>query len=377
MCEVDPDLKCVWTDAWTGLCQSGLQRRYLVPRRAPEQSMLGHSAWSRILWLDQPTTLPGSPAQVDDIPYERNSPYPPNSFEATLTAGRFVVTTELSPPDSANPHDIENRAKFFEGLVDAVNVPDGSGANCHMSSLASSLILREMGFTPIMQFACRDRNRIALQGDILGAAALGIKNLLCLTGDGVGGGDQPGAMPVFDLDSVSLLQAAKTMRDGSRFMSGRKLVTPPDLFLGAAANPFAPPFDMRPLRLAKKIAAGAQFIQTQFCFDVPALEEYMRLVRAANLHTRCKIIVGVGPLASAKSAIWMRHHVPGMCVPDVLINRLQNARNEAEEGKRLCIDLIRAISKVEGIAGVHVMAHKNDKLLAEVIKESVDRQDYQ
>jgi len=372
-CEVNPAMACVWTDAWAGLRQSGHQNRYLMPRRAADHAAQGHSAWSRVLFHGPARYPAAGPADPDEILYERNSPYPPNSFESVLNAGKFVVTSELSPPDSANPRDIENRARYFEGLVDAVNVPDGSGANCHMSSLASSLVLRQMGFTPIMQFACRDRNRIALQGDILGAAALGIKNLLCLTGDGVGAGDQPGAMPVFDLDSVSLLQAAKAMRDEARFMSGRALVTAPDLYLGAALNPFAPPLDLHPLRLAKKIAAGAQFVQTQYCFDVEALEAYMRAVRARSLHIQCRIIVGVGPLASAKSALWMREHVPGMNVPDSVIRRLQESRDEAQEGKRICIELVQRIAQIDGVAGVHIMAHKREKLLAEIVRESLPR----
>jgi 5,10-methylenetetrahydrofolate reductase len=195
--------------------------------------------------------------------------------------------------------------------------------------------------------------------------------LLCLTGDGVGGGDQPGAMPVFDLDSVSLLQAARVMRDQSRFMSGRQIVMPPDLFLGAAINPFAPPFDMRPLRLAKKIAAGAQFVQTQFCFDIEALETYMRQVVSMNLHRRCRILVGVGPVLSAKSARWMRNHVPGVRIPDAVVRRLEESRNEAVEGKRICIELIQHIRTIPGVAGVHVMAHKHERLLAEIINESI------
>lgn len=376
-CEVDPKMRCVWVEGWQGITKTGFENRYMMPRRAAETLRSGKSAWIRLVER-QAVVHPKieTPAPLEDgETYERSSPYPPNAFEALLNSKEFAVTAELSPPDSANPDDIVNRAKHFEGLVDAVNVPDGSGANCHMSSLASSLILREHGFTPVMQFACRDRNRIALQGDILGAAAVGIKNLLCLTGDDVGSGDQAGAKPVFDLDSVSLLRTAKTMRDSSHFMSGRQIVTPPDLFLGAALNPFRPPFDARPFRLAKKIAAGAQFVQTQYCYDIERLESFMEETRRLELHNRCHILVGVGPLVSAKSANWIRNNVPGIHIPDALISRMQDAKNEADEGKRICIELIERIREVEGISGIHVMVHKHERLLAEIIRDSGIRQD--
>ncbi len=181
-----------------------------------------------------------------------------------LRRGEFAVTAELNPPDSADPQDVYDRAAVFEGWVDAINAVDASGANCHMSSVGICALLTRMGYAVVMQAACRDRNRIAIQGDVLGAAAMGVANILCLTGDGVQAGDQPGAMPVFDLDSISLLETVRTMRDDARFLSGRKITSPPHVFLGAASNPFAPPYEFRALRLAKKVEAGAQFIQTQY-----------------------------------------------------------------------------------------------------------------
>ncbi len=368
-CEVEPNMPCIWVDGWQGISKTEIYNRYMMPRRAAESGRKGKSAWIEVI---NHQTIGRATAEIiepENLPEERTSPYPPNAFEALLNSGSFVVTAELSPPDSAYPEDIANRARHFEGLVDAVNVPDGSGANCHMSSLASSLILRNLGFTPVMQFACRDRNRIALQGDILGAAALGINNLLCLTGDGVEGGDQPGAKPVFDLDSVSLLRTARTMRDQSHFLSGRPITTQPDLFLGAALNPFMPPYDARPFRLANKIAAGAQFVQTQYCYDIELLQSFMAETRRLGLHNRCHILIGVGPLISAKSANWMRNNVPGIHIPDYLINRMQDAKNERLEGKRICIELIEKIQEISGISGVHVMVHKHEKLLAEIIQE--------
>ncbi|TIY09704.1 MAG: methylenetetrahydrofolate reductase, partial [Mesorhizobium sp.] len=234
----------------------------------------------------------------------------------------FAVTTELNPPDSADPEDVYNRAKIFDGWVDAINAVDASGANCHMSSVGICALLTRMGYAPIMQIACRDRNRIAIQGDVLGGAAMGVANMLCLTGDGVQAGDQPGAKPVFDLDCMSLLETCRIMRDNGKFLSGRKLTTPPQLFLGAAINPFAPPIDFRPYRLGKKIAAGAQFVQSQYCFDVPMFRTYMQQVRDLGFTEKCFILCGVGPLASAKTAKWIRSNVPGIHIPDSIVKRL-------------------------------------------------------
>ena len=190
-----------------------------------------------------------------------------------------------------------------------------------------------MGYAPIMQISCRDKNRIAIQGDVLGASAMGVQNILCLTGDGVQGGDQPGAKPVFDLDSMSLLETIKIMRDEAKFLSGRKLTTPPPVFLGAAINPFAPPYDFRPLHFAKKIRAGAQFVQSQYCYDVPMFREFMKRARDMGLHEQCFILVGVGPLASAKTAKWMKAHVPGVHIPDAH-HQAPRRRGRPERGRQ-------------------------------------------
>jgi methylenetetrahydrofolate reductase (NADPH) len=225
----------------------------------------------------------------------------------------------------------------------------------------------------VLQISCRDRNRIAIQGEILGAAAMGACNILCLTGDGVQAGDHPQAKPVFDLDSMSLLEIARTMRDESRFQSGRKLDLPPRVFLGAAENPFAEPFDWRPHRLAKKVAAGAQFIQTQYCYDVPRLKTFMAQVRDLGLlegPNRVFILAGVGPLASAKSARWIRENVPGVHIPDPIIDRLAGAEKQKAEGKKICIELIQQIREIEGVSGVHVMAYRQETTVAEIIQTS-------
>ncbi len=294
----------------------------------------------------------------------------PGRLERVLRAGRFAVTAELNPPDSADARDVYDRALVLAEVCDAINATDASGANTHMSSVGICALLTQAGYAPVMQISCRDRNRIAIQGDVLGAAAMGVCNVLCLTGDGVQVGDQPGAKPVFDFDSISLLETIRTMRDEGRFLSGRKLTVPPRVFLGAAENPFAPPYDFRPLRLAKKVAAGAQFIQTQYCFDIPLLERFMARVRDSGLHERCFILVGVGPLASPRAARWMRSNVPGVHIPDAVIARLEGAEKPKAEGRRLCIELIQQIREIEGISGVHVMAYRQEELVSDIISES-------
>lgn len=294
----------------------------------------------------------------------------PGRLERVLRAGTFAVTAELSPPDSADPEEVYSRAAVFDGYVDAMNATDGSGANCHMSSVGVCALLTRIGYGMVMQVSCRDRNRIGIQGDVLGAAAMGVANVLCLTGDGVQAGDHPEARPVFDLDCVSLLETLRIMRDEQRFLSGRKLSSSPRVFLGAAANPFVPPYAFRPQRLAKKVAAGAQFVQTQYCYDIPRLQQYMQRVRDLGLHEKCFILIGVGPLASANAARWIRDHVPGVHIPDDVIQRLVHADKPKREGRKLCVELIQQIREIEGVAGVHVMAYRQEEAVAEIIDAS-------
>jgi 5,10-methylenetetrahydrofolate reductase len=199
---------------------------------------------------------------------------------------------------------------------------------------------------------------------------MGVQNILCLTGDGVQSGDQPGAKPVFDLDSIGLLSTMRTMRDERRFLSGRPITKPPTLFLGAAINPFVPPLDFRALHFGKKIAAGAQFVQSQYCYDVPMLSDFMRRVRDLGLHEKCFILVGVGPLASARTARWLRSNVPGVHIPDAVVRRIEGAADQKAEGKRLCVDIINEVKEIEGIRGVHVMAYRQEEYVAEIVHES-------
>ncbi len=293
-------------------------------------------------------------------------------LERVLTSGRFAVTAELNPPDSADPAAVYEQALVLAEVCDGINATDASGANVHMSSVGICALLTRAGYEPIMQVSCRDRNRIAIQGDLLGAAAMGVRNVLCLTGDGVQTGDQPGAKPVFDLDSISLLRTARTLRDEGHFLSGRKLDVKPRLFLGGASNPFVPPYDYRPQRLAKKVAAGADFIQTQYCYDVPRLKKFMAAVCDAGLNDQVHILVGVGPLRSAKAAEWMRTFVPGVVIPDAIVDRIKGAGKgeQKAEGKKICIEIIQEVREIPGVCGVHVMAYRQEELVAEIIEEA-------
>ena len=294
----------------------------------------------------------------------------PGRLERVLRAGHFAVTAEIAPPDSADPNEVYLRARIFDGYVDAINATDGSGANCHMSSVGVCSLLTREGYATILQASCRDKNRIAMQGDILGAAAMGVANVLCLTGDGVQAGDQPEAKPVFDLDCMSLIETVATMRDDSRLRSGRNLTQSPKLFIGGAANPFTPPYDFRPERLEKKIAAGAQYVQTQYCYDIELLQRYMQRVREMGLEKQVFIIVGVGPLASANAARWIRANVPGVHIPDAIIDRLAGADKPKLEGRKICVELIQQIREIEGVHGVHVMAYRQEEAVAEIIDAS-------
>jgi len=315
--------------------------------------------------------------KFDDEPLVPGHPLPirpghssPGRLERVLRAGAFAVTAEISPPDSADPNDVYERASLFDGYVDAINATDGSGANCHMSSVGMCALLTRRGYAMVLQVSARDRNRIAIQGDVLGAAAMGVYNILCLTGDGVDVGDHPEAKPVFDVDCMSMLNMVRGMRDDGQFLSGRKLSSPPNVFLGAAANPFAPPFDYRPLRLEKKVTAGAQFVQTQYCYDMDMFRNYMAAVRDAGTHERVFILAGVGPLASARSAEWIRSNVPGIHIPDSVIRRLKGADDQKEEGVRLCVDMINELREVDGVHGVHIMAFRQEHRVGEIVERS-------
>ena len=291
-------------------------------------------------------------------------------LETVLRAGGFAVTAQLSPVDSADASALFEGAAILSPLCDAINAAGAVHATTHMSSIGACGLLSRDGHSLVLQVTCRDRNRIAIQGDVLAAAAMGVDNVLCLTGDAPQVGDEPGARPVFDFDSISLLEALRDLRDEARFMSGRPLGVPPALFLGAAVNPFAPPLDFRPLRLAKKIEAGAQFVQTQLCFDVPLFARYMERVRDLGLNQRCYILVSVGPLASVEAALSMRKTLPGIHIPEAVIDRLKGAADPQREGVNICIETIQQLKEISGVAGIHVIAWRREDLAAQIIADS-------
>lgn len=281
-----------------------------------------------------------------------------SNLEKVLKAGHFAFTGECGPPQGANVDLLNEKAGHLKGNVDAVNITDNQTAVVRMSSWAASLILLEQGLEPNFQMVCRDRNRLAIQSDILGAYSNGIRNMLCLSGDHQKFGNHPEAKNVFDIDSMQLIHTAKTMRDDGTFLNGQEIDVPPKLFIGAACNPFAEPFDFRVYRLAKKIAAGADFIQTQCIYNMSKFREFMKRAVDMGLHEKCYILAGVTPMKSVGMARYMAKQVPGMDVPDPLIKRLQGAGKGkvAAEGIRFAVEQIEEFKQMEGVAGVHLMA---------------------
>ena len=292
------------------------------------------------------------------------------TFEELLSDHRFVVTAELSPPDCADAEEVYSRARVFDGYVDAVCSSDGRAPERRMSTLAVCALLERRGYTTVMSVSARDRNRRALEGDVLGASALGITNLLCLGQDDDQTDRDADAHPVRDLDSTSLIATLCTMRDEARSANGAATAFAPRLFVGAAIDPFHGPIAERVDALSEKIAAGAAFVQTRHCFDVERLESFMDEVRDRGLDEKCAIIVGVGPIESARAARRMRRESPGLHIPDDVIERLERAVRPRHEGRRMCMELIQRIREIEGIAGVHVVAHRQEETVAEIIDAS-------
>ncbi|MGQ0576249.1 MAG: methylenetetrahydrofolate reductase [Pseudonocardia sp.] len=294
------------------------------------------------------------------------------SLRGALAAGRFAVTAEIGPPRGADPDAIARAAAHLRGWVDAANVTDNQGAHVRLSSMAGSLLAARAGVEPVMQLTCRDRNRIALQSDLVSAATLGIPNVLLLTGDHPVYGDHPDAKPVFDLDSVQLVWTARTLRDEGTLLSGRSVEPRPQYLIGAVENPFAPPVSFRATRLGKKVAAGAEFCQTQFVFDVDGFARFMREVVDLGLPQRCKVLAGVGPLRSLRAYEFVRTKVPGIHVPEALGARLRGvpADRVAEEGVAACVETIRALREVPGVAGVHVMAFGSERGIPEILERA-------
>lgn len=279
-----------------------------------------------------------------------------SNLEKLLSRGEFVVTSELGPPKGVDINTIINKVKILKGFCDAVNITDNQTSIVRMSSIASAIKIIQLGMEPIIQMVTRDRNRMALQSDLIGAAALGIKNVLCLTGDHQSFGNHPSSKNVFDVDSIQLIKMFKDMRDEQKFQCGEKMKHPPEIFIGAAANPFADPFDFRPIRLAKKVNAGVDFIQTQLVYNVEKFKEYMKKIRDMGLHEKVYILAGVGPIKSVGMAKYMRNNVAGMDVPIEIVERLKKSEDTKDEGMNICVDIIKEVREMEGVSGVHIMA---------------------
>ncbi|WP_136799050.1 MULTISPECIES: methylenetetrahydrofolate reductase [Desulfosediminicola] len=293
-------------------------------------------------------------------------------LEKVLAAGHLAVTGECGPPRGAMPDKVREKAKYLEGVVDAVNITDNQTAMVRMSSFAASVICKQEGLNPLLQMVTRDRNRLAMQADIIGAYSLGIDTMLCLSGDHTKFGDHPMAANVHDIDSVQLIQMVKDMRDEGKFQGGAEIKGAPKMFIGAAANPFADPFELRVMRLAKKINAGADFIQTQCIFNIPKFEEWMEGVRKMGLHKKAYIMAGVTPIKSVGAARFMKNRVPGMDVPQEIVDRMASVPKEQqpEEGVKICVEAIERIKKIEGVAGFHIMAIEWEEKVEEICERA-------
>jgi methylenetetrahydrofolate reductase (NADPH) len=287
-----------------------------------------------------------------------------------LQSGRLVITAEITPPVSCDSADLLAKAAPLKGLADAVNVTDGAGARAHLGALTAATILNQNGIEPILQFTCRDRNRIALQSDLLAAAASGIKNLLLLKGDDPKAGDQPDAKPVFDLDTVALTKTAIGIRDRGELPSGWKVAGQAQFFLGAGDMPIDPPAGWAPTSLQAKIAAGTQFVQTQFCMDAAIVRRYVARLMQDKIPERIFILIGISPLRSAKSARWMREKLFGAIISDAIVARMESATDPESEGQRICLELLEELANIPGVAGAHLMAPGNEAAIAQVIAQA-------
>ena len=292
------------------------------------------------------------------------------NLEKVLESGKFAVTAEAGPPKGTSVASVQKKGELLRNCCDAVNVTDNQTAIVRMSSLAGCLILKQQGVDPVMQMVVRDRNRLAIQSDLLGAVALGIGNVLCLSGDHQKFGNHPGARGVFDIDSIQLIQTMKTMRDEKKFLSGEDISGEMPLFIGAAANPFADPFEFRVSRLAKKVKAGADFIQTQAVYEVARFRRWMEAVAARGLDKQTHILAGVIPIKSAGMARYMRDYVPGVIVPDEIVTRMEQAKDAKEEGVKIILEVIEQLKEIPGVHGIHIMAVSWEDIVPEMVKKA-------
>ena len=300
------------------------------------------------------------------------NPKTPSKLEKMLTAGHMAVTSECGPPRGSDPEAITKKAEMIRNHVDAINITDNQTSVTRLCSLAACIRLKLMDVEPVLQMVTRDRNRIALQSDILGAASFDINNILCLTGDHQSFGDCPDGQNVHDLDSIQLIQAVRHMRDEGKFIGGDDIARPPSMFVGAAANPFADPFHIRALRLAKKVNAGVEFIQTQCIYNLDRFEKWMEMVGDLGLTEKVHILAGLTPFKSAGMAKYMKNRVPGMDVPDEVVSRMAGTpkENQAEEGINICVESIERLKAVPGIAGFHIMAIEWEEKVPEIVERA-------
>jgi len=295
-----------------------------------------------------------------------------SALEKVLLSGNLAVTSECGPPRGVAPEKIKEKAEMLRGYVDAINVTDNQTAVVRMSSWAACIIIKQMGLNPILQMVTRDRNRLAMQSDILGASSHDIDTMLCLSGDHPHFGDHPMAANVYDLDSIQLIQTVKTMRDEGKFQGGDDILNPPKMFIGAAANPFADPFELRVARLAKKVKAGVDFIQTQCIYNLDKFEKWMEGLRDRGLHKKVHVLAGITPMKSAGMAKYMKNRVPGMDVPDELVKRLSGVPKEkqAEEGISISVETIERLKEMEGVSGFHIMAIEWEQKVPEIVERA-------
>lgn len=293
-----------------------------------------------------------------------------SNLEKILESGQFAVTAEAGPPKGTSSRVIQRKGELLKFCCDAINVTDNQTAIVRMSSMSGCVLLKELGVEPVLQMVVRDRNRLALQGDLLGAVALGIRNVLCLSGDHQRFGNHPTAKGVYDIDSMQLIQMTKAMRDEHKFLNGEEISGDVPLFIGAAANPFADPFEFRVTRLAKKVKAGADFIQTQGIFDVPKFVEWMAMVRDKGLHEQTQILAGLIPIKSVGMVRYMRNNVSGLSVPKEIVDRMADAKDPKQEGVRICLETIEQIKDVDGVHGIHIMAVAWEDIVPHIVEQA-------
>jgi 5,10-methylenetetrahydrofolate reductase len=292
------------------------------------------------------------------------------NLEKILESGRFAVTAEAGPPKGTSAAVMQRKAEVLRHCCDAANVTDNQTAIVRMSSLAGCVLMKQQGVDPVMQIVCRDRNRIAIQSDVLGAVALGIGNILCLSGDHQMFGNHPTAKNVFDIDSIQLIQLLKNMRDEKKFLCGEDISGEVPIFIGAAANPYADPFEFRVARLAKKVKAGAEFIQTQAVYDIDKFAKWMEMVVDKGLDKKTHILAGVIPIKSAGMARYMRDYVSGVTVPDKVVTRMEQAKDAKAEGAKIAVELIERVKEIPGIHGVHIMAVGWEDIVPEIVEQA-------